>query len=307
MYVIKNNEFSKYDNKPTVVAIGSFDGLHKGHQEIIKKTIELADKNNMVSGVFSFFPHPLEIIAPEKSPSFLISRSQKLKILDKLGIDYFFEQEFTEEFSELNFEKFISNILIKKIGVKHIVVGSDFKFGKNQSGNTNKLKKLSANYNINTTILPIIKKQDGKISSTYIRKLIKKGRVDEVAKYLGRNYKIEGKVVTGEGRGRKLGIPTANLNLSTDYVLPPKGVYAAKAYYKGEEFKAVVNFGKKPTFSDENYTIEVHILDIERDFYGEMIEVELYEFIRNERKFSNKDDLINQIESDILYTRNILC
>ncbi|MGM0437447.1 MAG: bifunctional riboflavin kinase/FAD synthetase [Bacillota bacterium] len=307
MEVIKSDLFSKYKSKPTVVAIGSFDGLHKGHQKIIKKTIKIAEEKRMDSGVFSFFPHPLEVIAPDKSPSFLISRRQKINILEKMGIDYFFEQEFNEEFSKLNFREFISNILIDKIGVEHIVVGSDFKFGKDQTGNTEKLKNMSKNNKIDTTIIPVIKKKTSKISSTYIRKLIKEGRVNEVKKYLGRNYKIEGKVVTGEGRGRKLGIPTANLNLSTDYVLPPKGVYAAKVYHKKEQFKAVVNFGEKPTFSSENYTIEVHILDLDKNFYGELLEVELYDFIREERKFSNEDELISQIKSDILYTRNILC
>ena len=307
MKVIKSNLFSTYNNNSTVVAIGSFDGLHKGHQKIIKKTIKIAEKRNMKSGVFSFSPHPLEVIAPERSPSFLVSRRQKLNILEELGIDYFFEQEFTEEFSKLTFEEFISNIMIDKIGVKHIIVGSDFKFGKNQSGNTEKLKKLSSKYNINTKIIPIIKKNTNKISSTNIRKLIKAGRVSEVKKYLGRNYKIEGTVVTGEGRGRKLGIPTANLNLTTDYVLPPKGVYAAKVYTGDQEFKSVVNFGEKPTFSSGNYTIEAHILDLEKNLYGDLLEVELYEFIREEEKFSDEEELISKIESDILYTRNILC
>jgi len=122
MEVIKSNLFSKYHNKPTVVAIGSFDGLHKGHQKIINKTIEIAKNRDMESGVFSFFPHPLEIVAPEKTPSFLISRRQKIKILDKLGLDYYFEQEFTKDFSNLSFKEFIYGILIKTIGVKHIVV-----------------------------------------------------------------------------------------------------------------------------------------------------------------------------------------
>ena len=307
MKVIKSNLFSTYNNNSTVVAIGSFDGLHKGHQKIIKKTIKIAEKRNMKSGVFSFSPHPLEVIAPERSPSFLVSRRQKLNILEELGIDYFFEQEFTEEFSKLTFEEFISNIMIDKIGVKHIIVGSDFKFGKNQIGNTEKLKKLSSKYNINTKIIPIIKKNTNKISSTNIRKLIKAGRVSEVKKYLGRNYKIEGTVVTGEGRGRKLGIPTANLNLTTDYVLPPKGVYAAKVYTGDQEFKSVVNFGEKPTFSSGTYTIEAHILDLEKNLYGDLLEVELYEFIREEEKFSDEEELISKIESDILYTRNILC
>lgn len=307
MEVIKSDLFHEYHNNPTVVAIGSFDGLHKGHQKIIKKTIEVAENMNLHSGVFSFFPHPLEVVAPEKSPSFLISRNQKIKILDSLGIDYYFEQEFTKNFSKLSFKEFLCDVLVDKIGVKHIVVGSDFKFGKDQSGNTKKLKQLDESYGVDTTIIPVIKKKSSKISSTYIRKLIRQGKVEEVSKYLGRNYKIEGKVVTGEGRGRKLGIPTANLDLRTSYVLPPKGVYAAKAYHNDKKFKAVVNFGEKPTFSDDNYTIEVHILDIEKDLYNEMIEVELFDFIREEKKFSNKDELISQIKSDILYTRNIIC
>ena len=307
MEVIKSNSFAQYNIKHSVVAIGSFDGLHIGHKKIINETIDNTNEKELKSGVYSFLPHPLEVVAPEKAPSFLISRRQKIKILENMGIDYFFEQEFTEEFSKLNFENFIKHILINKLGVKQIVVGSDFKFGKNQSGNIKKLKKLGTKYNISINPVPVLKKMDSKISSTYIRKIIKEGKIAEVSKYLGRNYKIEGIVVSGEGRGRKLGIPTANLNLSTDYVLPPKGVYAAYTYFNNNKYEAVVNFGEKPTFNSKDYTIEVHLLDTSNDFYGKLLEVELVEFIRKEKKFSNKNELISQIKDDILYTRNILC
>lgn len=307
MQVIKSNLFDKYEIKPAVVAIGSFDGLHIGHKKIINKTIKIARKKNMVSGVYSFLPHPLEIVAPDKAPSFLISRRQKIEILKKMGADYFYEQEFTENFSKLSFEKFVRDILISKIGVKHIVVGEDFKFGKDKSGNTDKLKKLGKKYDISVLALPVLKESESKISSTSIRKMIKKGKVADVSKYLGRNYRLEGIVVSGEGRGRKLGIPTANLELSTEYVLPPKGVYSCLAYHKNNSYQAVVNFGQKPTFGGDNYSIEVHILDADQNFYGDLLEIELFDFIRSEKTFSSEEELIAQIESDILYTRNLLC
>ena len=197
--------------------------------------------------------------------------------------------------------------MIKKLNISHIIVGNDFKFGKDQFGDTDKLKEISKKYNISVHALEVLKESNSKISSTHIRKLIREGNVAEVSKYLGRNYILEGKVITGEGRGKKLGIPTANIKLDTDYVLPPKGVYACYAHYNNKKYDAIVNFGKKPTFANKKYSIEVHIFDMAKDIYGSKLKVELIDFVRGQKAFSSEEELVSQIKDDILYTRNLLC
>lgn len=307
MEVIKNSEFNDRYIRPVSVAIGAFDGLHPGHQTIINKTIEKAQKKNMSSGVYSFYPHPLKIIAPEQAPSSLFSVNQKVNILDSMGIDYYFEQKFSTEFSRMNFEKFITKIMIEQLNVKHIVVGDDFKFGHHGTGNIDILKKMKKKYNFEVSVLKPVKIGGKKISSSRIRKLIKEGKIDELPKYFGRYYKLEGKVIYGEGRGHKIGIPTANLKLNSNYVLPPRGVYAAYVYYNNDKYKAIANFGVKPTFNKKDYSIETHLIDFSGDLYGETLIIELISFIRKEITFKNTTQLIQQIKKDKLYTDKVLC
>ena len=307
MKVITSNSFENTSNEPVVVAIGSFDGLHLGHQKIIQTTIEKAEEKSVKSGVFSFNPHPLQVLRPGSAPSFLLSRNQKIRILNELGLDYYFEQEFTRDFSCIRFEDFIKDILLDKLNVVQIVVGTDFRFGYNGEGNISTLRSLVEKYSFDVTGIEPIEKENEKISSTEIRAMIEKGEIKEVSNYLGRNYCIEGRVVSGAGRGRKFGIPTANLDLTAGYVIPPSGVYACYAHLDNKKYRAIVNFGHNPTFKGENFSIEVHIFDLNQDLYDKIIEVELVEYIRDEMTFSSPDELIEQINSDILYTKNLLC
>lgn len=307
MKVITSNSFNNTSNDPAVVAIGSFDGLHLGHKKIINTTIEKAKEKSLNSGVFSFNPHPLQVLVPGSAPSFLLSRNQKIRLLNELGLCYYFEQEFTRDFSCIKFEDFVKDILLNQLNIKHVVVGTDFRFGYNSEGDINALRSLAQKYDFEVTGIEPLKKGEEKISSTEIREMVKNGNIKDVSNLLGKNYCIEGRVVSGAGRGRKFGIPTANLDLTTGYVIPPSGVYACYAHLNNKKYRAIVNFGHNPTFEGENFSIEVHIFDLNQDLYDKIIEVELVKFIRSEMTFSSPEELIEQINSDILYTKNLLC
>ncbi len=307
MEVVKSNNFDKIKPESFVIALGSFDGLHLGHQTVINKTMERAAELDLPSGVYTFSPHPLKVINPAEAPSALMSRKQKINYLEKMGVDYFFEQIFTREFSRMDFVNFIKEILVGKLGVAHIVVGEDFKFGRGNRGNVEALEVLGSQYGFSTSGIDTIKLNSRRVSSTLIREMIKKGRVNLVQDFLGRYYRLDARVVPGEGRGRIMGFPTANLELMTDYTLPPNGVYAVYATYQGRRYKAIANFGVKPTFNSDNYSIEVHLFDLDQDLYGESISIELIEFLRKEMTFTSSDQLIDQIKKDILYTDSLLC
>ena len=307
MEIIKKKDFNKFNSPGTIIAIGSFDGIHQGHQKIINKTISSASEKNLYSGVFTFEPHPQEVISPENKPEYLTSKNQKISFLEQMGLDYYFEQEFTKKFSQINFEDFISKILVSQLGLKEIVVGNDFRFGYNGKGNIDKLKSLANKYDFQVNVVSPYKLKGKKVSSTRIRNLVKKGKIDMVNSCLGRPYCLEGEVVRGEGLGKRIGFPTANLDLITSYVLPPRGVYIGYAYIDDNKYKAITNFGSRPTFSGRIYTIEVHLIDFNENIYGDTISVELLEFLREEMNFKSTSELIEQIEEDILYTEQHLC
>ncbi len=307
MEVIVSDKFNSINNKPVAIAIGSFDGLHKGHLKIIEKQKQIAQNNNLATGIYSFTPHPLKIINPDKAPGYLLSVNQKINILDNLNLDYLFQQKFTPEFARIEFDKFIKNILINKLNIRYIIVGSDFRFGHKGAGNIDTLKAMASRHNFKVNVVNPLKINEKVVSSSFIRKLIKKGEIAEVSKFLGRNFEIEGKVVKGDGRGKKLGFPTANLKLETNYVLPPGGVYAGKVHFNGQHFRGIGNFGYKPTFSNNNYNIEIHILNFSGNIYGKRLSFELVNYVREEMCFETKAGLIKQIQDDILYTQRHLC
>lgn len=307
MQVITSKEYNKYKNRNTCLAIGTFDGLHKGHQLIINEAIKEAKENNYPAAVLSFDPHPLEIIPGKTPPSSIVSRKQKISILDKLGLDYYFEQEFTQEFAALGAEEFIKKILIDKIKVKTVVVGDDFRFAQKNKANVDTLTKMGKLHGFDTKIISQLHAGDERISSTRIRALLKNGEIKKANDLLDRAYQICGEVIHGRKIGRKLGFPTANIKLQTNYALPPVGVYAAKVKFNGEEHIAAANLGYNPTFRNQKISFEVYILDFEGDIYSKSLCVDLIEFVRPERNFKNKEELINQMKQDVLYTRNLLC
>lgn len=307
MQVITSDKYNKFKDRNTCLAIGAFDGLHKGHQLIINQAIKEAKKNNYPAAVLSFHPHPLEIIPGKTPPPAIVSRQQKIAILDKMGVDYYFEQKFTQEFAKMRAEEFINQILLDKIRVKTVVVGDDFRFAYKNEGNVEILKKMGELHDYQAKIISQLHASDDRISSTRIRNLLKKGKIKRAKKLLGRPYQICGKVVHGKKRGRKLGFPTANLSLETNYALPPEGVYAVKVQHNSREYIGAANLGYNPTFNNQKISFEVYILDFEQDLYGQRICVDIIDFIRSEIDFSNKQELIEQMQQDILYTRELLC
>lgn len=307
MQVITSKEYNKFIDGNTCLAIGAFDGLHKGHQLIIKQAIIEAKKNNYPAAVLSFHPHPLEIIVGKTPPPSIVSRSQKISILEEMGVAYYFEQEFNQEFAQLKAEEFINDILLDKIKVNTIVVGSDFRFAYKNEGNVEILKKMGELHGYQVKIISQLHASDDRISSTRIRNLLKKGKIKKAQKLLGRPYQVCGEVVHGKKRGRKLGFPTANLKLETNYALPPEGVYAVRVQYKGQEYIGAANLGYNPTFNNQNISFEVFILDFDDDLYGQRLCVDIIDFIRSEKDFAAKEELIEQMEQDILYTRKLLC
>ena len=307
MELITSNNYDKYKNNNTCLAIGAFDGLHKGHRLIINESIETAEENNLPSGVLSFNPHPLEIIPGHTPPPSIVSRKQKISILEKMGVDYYFEQEFNKGFASLTAKQFVEDILVDKLKVNTVVVGSDFRFAKNNEGNVEILRDMAEIHGFNTKIISQLHDNDDRISSTRIRELLKNGNFDKAEKLLGRQYQVCGKVVHGKKIGRTLGYPTANLNLETNYAIPPYVVYAVKVYYNGNVYCGAASLGHNPTFEDQQFSFEIFIFDFSEDLYEKRICVDLLEFIRPEINFPGPEELKEQMRKDVLYTRRLLC
>ena len=284
--------------KKSVLVIGNFDGVHKGHQKVLKKAKELAKKNKTKVGLMSFEPIPRMFFNKGLKNHRINSLSQKIFYLKKNNLDFFIIKKFNKKFSQIEYQSFIKEIMFKKLKCKYIFVSKNFKFGKNRGGNIKKLKLLEKKYHYKTLIVPPVKKNKKVISSTIVRKLISKGRVKEVENILGRPWSIIGKVIRGKQRGRKIGFPTCNLDIG-GYVLPKLGVYSVKV--KGNTFfkKGIANIGYRPTFRGKKLLLEVNIFGISKNLYNKELEIFFYDFIRSEKKFKNLNELKKQINIDI--------
>ncbi|MCX7990461.1 MAG: bifunctional riboflavin kinase/FAD synthetase [Proteobacteria bacterium] len=293
----------KIDNP--IIAIGNFDGVHRGHKELIKKVIDESEKNHGNPSVLTFYPHPLTVVNPYTKIEQITPLNDKIKILEDLGITYVFVIKFDDNFSNISAKDFIEKVLVDKIGAKEVVVGYDFSFGKNRKGSVETLKEFGSTYNFKVQVVPPIK-EDGKIiSSTNIRSFLKEGLIKNANNFLGRPYTIKGIVIKGRKIGRLIGFPTANL-LITDYLIPRRGVYAVYAFLDNKKYNALVTIGPSPTFHIETPNFEVHILDFDDNIYGKEITVEFVERIRGIEKFKDVEDLKNQIYEDIKKARLIL-
>ncbi len=290
----------------TVLTIGTFDGIHKGHQQILKEVTEKAKEFNCRSFVVTFHPHPRFVVSPEFNFKLLTTIDEKLNIFESLGIENVLVIEFTKEFSQTSYSDFIEKMICQKVGVKHIVIGYDHRFGKNRDGNIENLMNLSSRCNFSVSQVSEINQNQKTISSTLIRNYIKNGKIDEANLLLGRNYTFWGKVVRGSQRGRELGYPTANIQPDEKKVIPQSGVFGVKVTIKENEYFGVMNIGTRPTFENLSQSIiEIFIFDFKENIYSKNIKTEVLFYIRDERKFANKEELINQIEFDINYAKNI--
>jgi len=288
-----------YHGEEIVLALGFFDGVHLGHQALLKKTKEIGNQLGLKTGVMTFNEHPLELIFPNYTPWLITSNTEKESIIREFGLDYVFLNPFTERLMKLTPEKFITEYLLKKYNVKTVVVGYNYNFGYKGSGTTEILKELGKTYGFSVEVLPQYVIDEHSVSSTLIRELISCGQVEEVKDFLGRDYALTGRVVQGKRLGRQYGIPTANINLDRKIVLPNTGVYYTHVYYKGRCYNGLTNLGCNPTFEKHPFSIETYIYDFAENIYNEEITIVFKNKIRNEIKFDTIDDLIVRIKSDI--------
>ena len=295
--------------KNAVITIGNFDGVHIGHQALFHEVIEKAQAIGGTSIAMTFEPHPLRVLKQNNHPPLITLYEQKSELIQRTGINVLICVPFTLEFAALSAEQFVRDLLVQKIGIKAIVVGEDYSFGKNREGNIDLLKFYGPKYGFEVIVAGWIKSPRAlaqRISSTKIRELVTDGRMEQAEKMLGRNYQIRGKVLTGRDRGGKLlGIPTANVNLH-DELCPKTGIYAVTVECEGNQHRGVANIGYSPTFEDHEFTVEVHILDFSDNIYSKKIRVNFIKRIRDEIKFSNISELIDQIKRDIAAARKIL-
>ncbi|HSL60219.1 MAG TPA: bifunctional riboflavin kinase/FAD synthetase [Desulfotignum sp.] len=294
--------------KNAVVTIGNFDGVHKGHQALLHQVISKAKKLSGTSVALTFEPHPLRALGIATPP--LITRhDQKMELLAATGIDVVICLTFDRQFADMSAENFIQEILVNKIGMKTIIIGPDYTFGKNRTGNIDLLKKQGKILGFEVIVADWIKDQasgEHRISSTRIRKIVMDGKVEQAKKFLGRHYQIRGKVIQGRSRGgSQLGFPTANIKLH-DELCPKFGVYAVTVETVYGNYLGVANIGFSPTFDDHMFTIEVHILDFDHDIYGTRIRVNMVARLRDEKKFSGIRELSEQIRKDIDIAKDLL-
>lgn len=281
----------------TVLTLGNFDGLHLGHRKILDKVVKRASKLGVPSVVYTFDPHPLKVVAPEKSPPMLLDMADKKALIGALGVDYLALARFTREFASRHPREFVEEELVKKFHVVEVWVGHDFSFGKGKTGTVEYLEQLGGEFGFAVHIIPAYKKGGAIVSSSRIRSLIREGRAGTAAGLLGRRYSIKGKVVRGTDIGKRLGFPTANLKVTSELV-PKNGVYAAFASVGGRQHPAVLNIGTAPTFGGKKTAVEVHIMDFSGDIYGRPMTVHFVRRLRGEKTFGSKDALIRQIQKD---------
>jgi riboflavin kinase/FMN adenylyltransferase len=304
MKVIHAANELKAEGKKICLAIGFFDGVHLGHQQIIRQTIADARQHDALAVVLTFDRHPNSIVAPDKVPPLIYSLPQKLRAIESLGADALLLIQFDKKFSEQTGEEFIRS-LTRDFGKIHSVcVGADFVFGHKRSGNVALLKKLGAELNFLVHGLAAVSLDGQVVSSTRIREMIRAGNFDAASQMLGRTYAISGKVVEGDRLGHKLGFPTANLE-AANLILPPNGVYSGSTKLKGQFYRVALNIGLRPTVASATpqLRVEAHLLDFEGNLYGEELEVEIGEKLRDERKFVSPVELREQIARDITEVR----
>jgi riboflavin kinase/FMN adenylyltransferase len=289
-----------------VLTIGNFDGVHLGHQAIFNSLVRRAKEKDGTSVVFTFEPHPLRVIAPERAPKLLTTYGEKVRLVKSFGIDLLICANFTKEFARIRAEDIVRDILSETIGVREILIGANFLFGKDRKGSPELLKRLGKKYGFRVTVLPEMKSGSSALSSSRIRKLIAKGRVKDASVLLGRNYSVEGVVIEGAKRGKTLlNVPTANIATNNE-LFPGDGVYAVTVDLGKHKYGGAANLGQNPTFGEKKFSFEVHILGLNRDILGDTLRVRFIERIRDEIKFDNVTELATQMRKDIDQVQEIV-
>jgi riboflavin kinase/FMN adenylyltransferase len=291
--------------RETVVTFGVFDGIHLGHQAVINTLLKRAAHDNLMSVLVGFYPHPLAFLAPERCPSLLTPLSKRVEILQQLSIDEIIMLSFDAQIASMSPESFVECVLLEKCRARHVVVGYACQFGKNRAGNAERLVELSHGYGFDVSIVPPTEVDGAPVHSTRIREALAQGDLERSSQLLGRPYSLIGNVVYGDGRGKEIGFPTANIE-TQNQVYPPNGVYAIRAKLEERWLDGVLNIGTRPTFNGVNVQVEGHFFNFDEIIYGKSIEIFFVEKIRSEQKFPNPEFLVQQIQRDIAAAIEIL-
>ncbi len=285
--------------KPSVVTIGSFDGVHLGHSRILEEVVMLARGLSFKSVVVTFDPHPLAVLQPNEQPSVLTTSSEKVSLLKNAGIEITVMLQFSTKLASQPAESFVREILLEKLRMCRLVIGYDFRFGRQREGNPSYLEELGEKMGFGVDIIPPVTYLGYPISSTRIRTAILRGDVTSAANMLGRRYSFEASVIRGEGRGKRLSFPTANLRVKgSSKIVPAPGVYATKVTIEGNAYPGALYIGTKPTFGGSSPTIEVYMAGCGGDLYGKKVTVEFFKRLRGEKQFASRGDLVRAIEHD---------
>lgn len=304
MQIVKGSRNLKNIDLPNpVITLGNFDGVHLGHQIILKKAVQRAKAIGGVSVVYTFNPHPLNVLRPEDEPLKITTFEEKAKLIEDVGIDYLIRENFTKRFSRRSPEDFIKTIIRARIHLREIVIGQDYAFGKSRKGTITLLQKMGTQLDFKVHVINDIKIKNIPVRSTTIRNLISAGKVSLAQKLLGKYYSLSGLVI--HGKRRKIGFPTANLSHIKDLV-PKNGIYAIYILTPYGKFKGIVNIGYNPTFEDSKISIEAHIFNFNKNLYGAQVALFFVKRIRDEKKFKDAKSLAGQIEKDIVFTKKIL-
>ena len=286
-------------NSPTILTLGTFDGVHKGHQKILKKLKSEAKKDSLKSVVLTFFPHPRTVLNPDSTLKLINTIDERSSLFEKSGIDILITLPFDKNFSELSPNEFVKNILVEKLNIKKILIGYDHRFGKNRTAGIEDLKRFGLKYGFQVIEISVEEQNKVSISSTKIRNSIAKGDINKAKSYLGYDFSLKGIVIKGNAIGRTLGFPTANLNIKEDYkLIPKKGVYMISTQLDNKTVYGMMNIGVKPTLELEKKSIEVNLFDWNKNLYGKEIKVSVIKYVRKEKKFDSLNDLKEQIKLD---------
>ena len=292
-------------DEASIVTIGTFDGVHLGHQQILKQLTETSRKSKLKSVLLTFFPHPRMVLQPDISMRLIQTIQEREKALENTGLDYLVIHPFSTTFSRLSADDYVKQILVEQLNVRKVVVGYDHRFGRNRTASLEDMYHYADIYDFEVIEIDAKKIDSIAVSSTKIRKAIDDGNIELANTYLGQQFSLEGTVVHGEKRGRELSYPTANIDLQNQHkIVPKQGVYLVKSKLNGLVVYGMMNIGTKPTFDTSTPSIEVHFFDWNDDLYGQAVQVELLKWVREERKFSSVEELQAQIQADEQYCRS---
>lgn len=301
---IYNSVAAFQSDKKTYVTIGTFDGVHIGHQQVIKKLVSSAHKNNAESVLLTFFPHPRMVLHEGIDIQLINTIDERISLLEKTGLDVLIIQEFNNDFANQSALEFVKNVLVGQLNLSELVIGYDHHFGKNREGNFEQLQEYGYTYDFEVREIPAQDISDIAVSSTKIRTKLESGEIEKATEYLGHYFLLTGEVVSGENLGKKIGFPTANLFIKENYKLIPKvGAYVIRSNFEGKLVYGMMNIGYRPTVSGEHKTIEINFFDFSKNLYGKTIQVEVLTFLREEQKFNSVEELQAQLKQDALVAK----